>query len=137
MAQRQSNSRKRKSANQKNRKLAREAQGQARKIGQQYQNAASTGLELSSRSISEFNKGLQDITDEMTDYSKRSLEDMVRAWQRLLDARPFGQLIEIQTRYVQRAYEAYASEASRFGEIYLGLARRVARPIEQVTRRSK
>ena len=137
MAQRQSNSRKRKSANQKNRKLAREAQGQARKIGEQYQNAASTGLELSSRSISEFNRGLQDITDEMTDYSKRSLEDMVRAWQRLLDARPFGQLIEIQTRYVQSAYEAYASEVSRFGEIYLGLARRVARPIEQVTRRSK
>ena len=30
-----------------------------------------------------------------------------------------------------------ASEVSRFGEIYLGLARRVARPIEQVTRRSK
>ena len=137
MAQRQSNSRKRKSANQKNRKLAREAQGQARKIGEQYKNAASTGLELSIRSISEFNRGLQDITDEMTDYSKRSLEDVVRAWQRLLDARPFGQLIEIQTRYVQSAYEAYASEASRFGEIYLGLARRVARPIEQVTRRSK
>ena len=137
MAQRQSNSRKRKSANQKDRKLAREAQAQARKIGQQYQNAASTGLELGSRSISEFNRGLQDITDEMTDYSKRSLEDVVRAWQRLLDARPFGQLIEIQTRYVQNAYEAYASELSRFGEIYLGLARRVAKPIEKVTRQSK
>ena len=137
MAQKQSNSRKRKTANQKDRKLAREAQAQARKIGQQYQNAASTGLELGSRSISEFNRGLQDITDEMTDYSKRSLEDVMRAWQRLLDARPFGQLIEIQTRCVQSAYEAYASEASRFGEIYLGLARRVARPIEQVTRRSK
>jgi len=137
MAQRNSKSRKRKSANQKNRNLARQAQGQARKIGQQYQNAASTGLELSSRSISEFNRGFQDITEEVTDYSKRSLEDVVRAWQRLLDARPLGQLIEIQTRYVQNAYEAYASEMSRFGEIYLGLARRVAKPIEQVTRRSK
>jgi DNA phosphorothioation-dependent restriction protein DptG len=117
--------------------LARADQRQARKIGQEYQNAAITGLEVSSRSVGEFNRGLQEIADEMTDYSKQSLEEVVRAWQRLLDARPFGRLVEIQTRYMQNAYEAYASEASRVGELYLGLARRVADPIKQVTRRSR
>ena len=137
MAQRQRNHRKRKSTNQKPKNLARAAQGQARKIGQEYQNAAITGLEVSRRSVSEFNRGLQEIADEMTDYSKQSLEEVVRAWQRLLDARPFGRLVEIQTRYMQNAYEAYASEASRVGELYLGLARRVADPIKQVTRRSR
>ena len=135
MAQRKSNNRKRKT-NQKHKNLARTAQGQARKIGQEYQNAAATGLEISSRSINEFNRGLQEITDEMTDYSKRSLDEVVRAWQRLLDARPFGRLVEIQTRYMQTAYEAYASEASRVSELYLGLARRAADPIKKISRRS-
>jgi hypothetical protein len=136
MAQRKSNNRKRKT-NRKHKNLARAAQGQARKIGQEYQNAAATGLEVSSRSINEFNRGLQEIADEMTDYSKRSLDEVVRAWQRLLDARPFGRLVEIQTRYMQSAYEAYASEASRVSELYLGLARRAADPIEKISRRSR
>ena len=137
MAQRQRNNRKRKSANQKHKKLARAAQGQARKIGEEYQNAAVAGLEVSSRSVSEFNRGLQEIADEMTDYSKRSLEEVVRAWQRLLDAKMVGRLVEIQTRYIQNAYDAYASEASRVGELYLGSARRVADSMKQVTRRSR
>ena len=64
MAQRQRNNRKRKSANQRRKNLARAEQGQARKIGQEYQNAAITGLEVSSRSVSEFNRGLQEIADE-------------------------------------------------------------------------
>jgi hypothetical protein len=137
MAQRKSNHRKRKT-NQKHKNLARAAhQGQARKIGQEYQNAAAMGLALSSRSINEFNRGLQEIADEMTDYSKRSLDEVVQAWQRLLDARPFGRLVEIQTRYMQSAYEAYASEASRVSELYLGLARRAADPIEKISRRSR
>jgi hypothetical protein len=137
MAQRQRKNRKRKSANHKHTNLARAAEGQARKIGQEYQNAAVAGLEVSSRSVSEFNRGLQEIADEMTDYSKQSLEEVVRAWQRLLDARMFGRLVEIQTRYIQNAYEAYASEASRVGELYLGSARRVANSMKQVTRRSR
>jgi hypothetical protein len=135
MAQRKSNNRKRKGANQKHKNLARAAQGQARKIGQVYQNAALTGLEASSRSVSKLNSGLQEFADEMTDYSKRSLEEVVRAWQRLLDARPFGRLVEIQTRYIQNAYEAYASETSRVGELYFGLARRAVDSSENVTRR--
>jgi hypothetical protein len=131
------NNRKRKSANQKRKNSSRAVQNQARKLSQEYRDAASTGLEVSNRSITEFNKSLKEITDEMTDYSKQSLEEVVRAWQQFLDARLFGRLLEIQTRYIQNAYEAYASQASRVGELYLGVARRTAEPIEQVTRQSR
>lgn len=131
-----SNNRKRKSANQKQKNAGRAMQSQARQISQASHDAAATGLEVSNRSVSEFNKGLQEITDEMTDYSKQSLEEVVRAWQQFLDARLFGRLLEIQSRYIQNAYEAYTSQASRVGELYLGLARRAADPIEEVTRQS-
>ena len=133
MAQTKRNNRRKKSANQKHKNLG----AQGRKIGQEFQNAGAAGLEVSSRSVTEFNKGLQEIADEMTNYSKQSLEEVVRAWQRLLDARMFGRLVEIQTRYIQNAYEAYASEASRVGELYLGSARRVADSVKQVTRRAR
>jgi hypothetical protein len=73
----------------------------------------------------------------MTDHSKRSLEEVMRAWQQFLDARLFGQLLEIQTRYIQNAYAAYVSQALRASELYLGVARRAAEPIEQVKRKSR
>jgi hypothetical protein len=136
MAQNQRKNTQRKSASQRNKNSGQGDNGQARQIGQGYQEAASTGLEFGNRSISEFNRGLQEITDEMADYSKQSLAEVVRGWQLFLDARLFGRLLEIQTRYIENAYQAYASQASRASELYLGLARRAAEPIEQATRRS-
>ena len=127
-----------KRANQKRKQVAEEAQDQTRR----YQKAAMTGLEAAgfeaaSRSIIEFNKGLREIADEMNEYSKRSFEDVFRAWQHFLEARPLRQLVEIQTRHAQSAYEAYVEEISRLGELYLGLTRRSSKPLRREPRRSK
>jgi hypothetical protein len=131
-----------KRSKQKRKQVAQEAQGQSKKIARKYQNAITTGLEATgleatSRSVMEFNKGLREIADEMNEYSKRSLEDVFRAWQHFLEARPLRQLIEIQTRHAQSAYEAYVAEISRLGDLYLGLTRRASKPLKQVPRRSK
>jgi hypothetical protein len=131
-----------KRSNQRRKRLAKEPQDQSKRVGRKYQNAMTTaleatGLEATSRSAIEFNKGLREIADEMNEYSKRSLEDVFRAWQHFLEARPLRQLIEIQTRHAQSAYEAYVADISRMGELYLGLARRASKPARQVPRRSK
>src|SRR5215475_146085 len=127
-----------KRANQKRKQVAEEAQDQTRI----YQKAAMTGLEATgfeaaSRSIIEFNKGLREIADEMNEYSKRSFEDVFRAWQHFLEARPLRQLVEIQTRHAQSAYEAYVEGISRLGKLYLGLTRGSYKPLKQESRRSK
>jgi hypothetical protein len=127
--------RKAKRAYQKRKQVAREAKGQANKNGRGYQNATTTGLEATSRSIVEINKGFREIADEMNDYSKRSLEDAFRTWQKFLDTRPLGHLIEIQTWYAQNAYASYVAELSKLGELYLGLTRRVSNPLERASRR--
>jgi len=131
-----------KRANQKRKQVAEEAQDQTKRVVRKYQKAAMTGLEAAgfeaaSRSIIEFNKGLREITDEMNEYSKRSFEDVFRAWQHFLEARPLRQLVEIQTRHAQSAYEAYVEEISRLGELYLGLTRRSSKPLRREPRRSK
>ena len=128
--------RKAKRVHQKRTQVAREAQDQAKRIGRKYQNAATSGLNSASRSVGEFNNGFREIADEMNEYSIRSLENVFRAWQQFLDARPLRQVVEHQTRCTQNAYEAYVTEVSRLGDLYLSLTRRASEPLRQVSRRS-
>jgi hypothetical protein len=41
--------------------------------------------------------------------------------------------VEAQNQYARRAMEAYASEMSKLGEMYLSSARNVAKPVAQYT----
>jgi hypothetical protein len=97
--------------------MGQQAQEHARRMGQEFQRAAEGGFEAASRSFGEVNKGLQAMATEMTDFSKRRLEDVLHSWEQLLRARNFGEVIDVQTRYAQRAYEAYMSEMSKLGEM--------------------
>src|SRR3989337_1008910 len=93
-------------------RMAQETQEQAKRVGQEYQSAAESGFEAASRSFAEINRGFQAIATEMTDFSKRRFEDVLQSWEQLLRARSFGDVVEVQTRYAQRAYDAYTSEMS-------------------------
>jgi hypothetical protein len=44
-------------------------------------------------------------------------------------------VVEVQTQYAQRAYEAYTSEMSKLGEMCLDTARSASKPVEDATRR--
>jgi hypothetical protein len=72
---------------------------------------------------------------EMTDFSKRRWEDVLQSWEQLLRARHFGDVVDVHTRYAQRAYDAYMSEMSKLGEMYLGAARNAFKPVEETSRR--
>jgi hypothetical protein len=115
--------------------MVEEAQQQAKKVGLEYQKAAEAGFEAASHSFGEINRGFRAMAAEMTDFSKRRLEDVMRTWEQVLGARNFGEVIEAQTQYAQRAYDAYMSEMSKVGEMYLGTTRNASKPIEQTSRR--
>jgi hypothetical protein len=112
-------------------RMGQEAQEQAKRVGQ----AVDSGFEAASRSFSEINSGFQAIAAEMTDFSRRRFEDVVHAWDQLLRARSFGDMVEVQSRYAQKAYDAYMSEMSKIGEMSLGTARNAAKPVEETSRR--
>jgi hypothetical protein len=126
----------------KRNQVVKEAQDQSQRAARKYQEAATApleaaGFEATSRALVEFNKGLREIADEMSEYSKRSFEDVLRAWQHFVEARPLRQLMAIQTRHAQSAYEAYVAELSRLGELYLSLTRRSSTALKQVSRRPR
>jgi len=114
-----------------------EVQERTQRMGREYQSAAKSGFEAASRSFTEANRGFQALASEMTDFSKRRFEDVFRAWEQLLRARSFPDVIEVQTQYAQRAYDAYTSEMSKLGEIYLATTRSASKPVEDASRRSR
>ena len=124
----------RKMAQEANR-MGQEAQEQAKRVGQEFQKAAEGGFEAASRSLGEVNKGFQALATEMTDFSKRRFEDVFHAWEQLLRARSFGDVVDVQTRYAQKAYDAYTSEMSKLGEMYIGMMRDASKPVEQASKR--
>ena len=127
-----------KRASQKRGQLAKQAQERPARIERLYEDAATTGLKATSRSVGDFNDGFRQIADEMNAYSVRSLEQVFHAWEQFLDAGPLRQVVELQTRYAenaQNAYEAYVDEISRLGEMYLNVTRRVSKPLAQLPRR--
>ena len=97
--------------------------------------AVEAGFKTASRSLAEANRGFQAIASEINDFSKQRFEDILQSWQQCLSARSFADVVEAQTQYAQRAYEAYASEMSKLGEMYLSTARGAAKPVAQFKKR--
>jgi hypothetical protein len=116
------------------RRTGHQVQEQFQKAGQDYQQAVGNGFEAATRSFSEMNRGFQAIAAEVTDFSKRRFEDTVQAWEQLVRARTFGDIVDVQSKYAQKAYDAYTSEFSKLGDMYLGTARDAAKSFEQISK---
>ena len=48
--------------------------------------------------------------------------------------RDLFQTLQVQTQYAQKAYEAYTSEMSKLGELYMGVVRDASKPVEEASR---
>ena len=75
-------------------------------LGQQNFN---TALKL----FGKWNKGVQTIADDMTDYTKRSIEDAAATFEKLLSAKSVEQAVEIQSGYAKRVADGYVHQLSK------------------------
>ena len=97
---------------------------------EEFQKVGKDGFDAAVRSLGEVNKGLQAIAAEVTDYSKKAVEDSTRAFEQLMSAKTLEQAIEIQSQYAKKAYDTYIAEMSKLGEMYVGLAKDAYKPVE-------
>ena len=91
------------------------------------------GQESMDRALKSFGvvtQGFQSIAVEVTDYSKRSIEEGTSALERLLAARSFDKALEVQADYARQAYAGLVDQMGKFGQIYAGIARDAYRPFE-------
>jgi len=81
-------------------------------------------------SLGVLSKGFQAIAVEMADYTKTAFEDGTAATEKLLGAKSLDKAIEVQSDYVKTAYEHFLAHATKFGELYAGLAQEAYKPFE-------
>jgi hypothetical protein len=96
------------------------------------QKLGQSNVDAAVKAFGEWNKGVQAIAAEMTDYTKRSFEESTATFEKLLTAKSVEQAIEIQTGYAKRAYDEYMHQMSKIGGLYADLAKEAYKPVEKV-----
>jgi hypothetical protein len=79
----------------------------------------------------DFTKTLQAIFAEGADYTKKSVESRLALGEKLLGAKSFDAVIQIQTEYAKTAYADFVAEATKMGELHSELAKAAFRPAQQ------
>lgn len=94
-------------------------------------------LDTSLKSFAALSKGAQTIGAEATEYTKKSFEAASQTFEKLVSAKSFEKVVEIQTEYAKAAYEGFVAEATKIGELYADLAREAYKPFEAVAAKAK
>lgn len=82
------------------------------------------------KSYSALAHGMQTITTEAADYSKKSYEDNAKVMEQLVAAKSFEKAFEIQSDFAKTAYEGFVTQATKMSEIYSNAARDAYKPLE-------
>ena len=101
------------------------------------QKLGQTNMETSMKLMGEWNKGWQAIATEMSDYTKRSVEDGTAAFDKVLSSKSVEKSAEIKSDFAKRAYEDYMSQLNKIGTMYAELAKEAYQPVERAMRKAK
>ena len=74
---------------------------------------------------------LQAIFTEGADYTKKSVESRLALGEKLLSAKSFETVIQIQSEYAKTAYADFVAQATKMGELHSNLAKAAFKPAEQ------
>ena len=66
-------------------------------------------------------KGLQAIASEITAYSKKSFEKSQAHFDKLIGVKRIDEAVQLQSDFVKSAYEDFATEATKIGDMYSNL----------------
>ncbi len=97
---------------------------------EEMQKAAQESIDTSVKSFAVVTKGVQAISAEVVDYSKKSFEQGSAAMEKLLGVKSLDKAIEVQSDYLKTAYEGYIAQLNKVGELYVDLAKEVYKPYE-------
>jgi phasin family protein len=82
------------------------------------------------KSYSSMTQGLQTLSSEATDYSKKAYEDSTAAVEKLFSAKSLDKAFEIQSSYAKSAYEDFVAQATKMSELYVDFMRTAYKPFE-------
>lgn len=89
------------------------------------------------KSAAALSKGMQAISVEAADFSKKAFESGSTAMEKLVAAKSLETAFEIQSDYVKTAYEDFITEASKMGDLYAEMAKEAYKPFESAVAKPK
>ena len=96
-----------------------------------FQKLGQANLDSSMRMFGEWQKNMQAIAAEFTDYTKRSFEEGTQTFEKLLGAKSVEQAVEIQSNFAKRSYDEYMHQMTKIGGMYAELAKEAYKPVER------
>lgn len=90
-----------------------------------------TNIDAALTFASDISKSWQAIAVEMTDYSKRTLEQNTAVVEKLMGVKSLDQAFEIQASHAKRIYDDYMQQVSRLNGIFADLTKQALKPVEK------
>jgi hypothetical protein len=87
-------------------------------------------LEAVTTSSSCLAKSWQTIATESSEYSKKSFENASAFFEKLLGAKSFENVLQIQSEYARACFDGFVGYVTKTGELYSNLAKEAFKPIE-------
>ena len=87
-------------------------------------------IDTAMKSAGAVSKGVQAIAAEATDFSKKSVEDGSKYFEKLMGAKSLDVVIEVQTEFLKKSYEDAVGQMTKMGELYADLAKEFTKPYE-------
>ena len=95
-----------------------------------FQKYGQENVDLAVKAFGAASKSAQAIATEMSDYSKKAIDDGTQAFEKVLGSKSPEAAFETQQSYLKGAYEGFVSEATKLGELYTNLAKEAYKPYE-------
>jgi hypothetical protein len=87
-------------------------------------------MDMALNSFGAWTKNAQGIASEVADYSKKAFEDSAAAWEKLIGAKSLEKVLEVQNEYLKSSYEDFVAQSTKFGKLYVDLAKEAFKPFE-------
>ena len=85
----------------------------------------------------EFRSNVLAIAGEATNYSKTYLDKRLAFVEKLLGAKSFDTVIQIQSEYAKMSFEDFVAQSKKIGELYSNLAKLAFKPVEEAVAKSQ
>lgn len=86
---------------------------------------------------SAYTKGVQQISAESTDYTKKYFETASASAEKMVGAKSFEAAMQVQTDYAKQAYEAFMAQSKKMGDLFTALGKDTMKPVEAVVAKAK
>lgn len=94
------------------------------------QNFGKEGFEAFVASATAMTKGFQSMAQEASEYSRKAVEVNASNVEKLVAARSFERVVEVQQLAAKDVYETSVANATKLGEIYVAAAKEAYKPFE-------